>query len=347
MINSSSVTIPPVLILSTGRCGSTMVSNILNRHPRVLSLSEFFSYFGSVPFRFRHPTSNWMWKSYSRQRIHTRHMVQGRHEELLYPIDDPNARFTPDTVPPILCATLPHLTVRYEELFDTLEPIVRGQPRQPVADHLRHLFQWLCQRFDCCTWAERSGTSLLFASRLLRLFPDARLVHVYRDGRETALSMSHHYLFRVIAATIKVCSGLGIDIIASLRRDAYHRTSPWMEPFVSMCFNPKWLPYDKVTLADFGTLWSQMIEIADQTFAHFPSDRLLSLKFEDMQADPDTELRRFIRFIDPKLEDETWLHEACSIPRPTTSKFAQLAPAEQAALTEACRPGLERLGYSL
>ena len=324
-----------------------MVSNILNRHPCVLSLSEFFSYLGSAPFRFRHPTGNWMWKAYSRQRIHTRHMVRGRYEELLYPLDDPDSRFTQDNVPPILCAMLPHLTDRYEELFDALEPIVRGQPRQPISDHFRYLFAWLCQQFGCCTWVERSGGSLLFASRLLREFPEARVIHVYRDGRETAISMSRHYVFRVIVATIKVASGIGIDIIASIKRKAWYRTSPWLEAFASVCFNPERLPYDRVTLVDFGTFWSDMIAIGHRLFGHFPSDRLLNVRYEDVQADPDRENRRLIRFIAPSLEDEAWLQEVRSIPRQTPSKFAQLAPDEQAALTETCRPGLEQLGYSL
>ena len=42
--------IPPVLVLNTGRCGSTMISDILNRHPRILSLSEFFSFNGLAAF---------------------------------------------------------------------------------------------------------------------------------------------------------------------------------------------------------------------------------------------------------------------------------------------------------
>ena len=256
-------------------------------------------------------------------------------------------RFTQDNVPPILCAMLPHLTDRYEELFDALEPIVRGQPRQPISDHFRYLFAWLCQQFGCCTWVERSGGSLLFASRLLREFPEARVIHVYRDGRETAISMSRHYVFRVIVATIKVASGIGIDIIASIKRKAWYRTSPWLEAFASVCFNPERLPYDRVTLVDFGTFWSDMIAIGHRLFGHFPSDRLLNVRYEDVQADPDRENRRLIRFIAPSLEDEAWLQEVRSIPRQTPSKFAQLAPDEQAALTETCRPGLEQLGYSL
>ena len=117
MLNPSALAIPPVFVLSTGRCGSTMVSNILNRHPRVLSLSEFFSYIGMVPYR-RRPSGDRMWHIYSRPRHRTRIMLHGRYEELLYPLDDPNARFQKQEVPPILCATLPHLTEHYEDLFD-------------------------------------------------------------------------------------------------------------------------------------------------------------------------------------------------------------------------------------
>ena len=35
----------PIFVLSTGRCGSTTLSNILNLHP-ALSLSEFVSFTG-------------------------------------------------------------------------------------------------------------------------------------------------------------------------------------------------------------------------------------------------------------------------------------------------------------
>ena len=42
--------IPPAFVLSTGRCGSTMVSNLLNQHPRILSLSEVYSFTGLTVF---------------------------------------------------------------------------------------------------------------------------------------------------------------------------------------------------------------------------------------------------------------------------------------------------------
>jgi putative sulfotransferase len=33
----------PFFVVGTGRCGSTMISAFLGKHPAVLSLSEFFS----------------------------------------------------------------------------------------------------------------------------------------------------------------------------------------------------------------------------------------------------------------------------------------------------------------
>ncbi len=339
---------PPVLVLSTGRCGSTLVSNILNEHPRVLSLSEFFSLVGVHRLFFpRRLTGERMWEFLSRQSRRTRLMLREPHwEEFLYPIDKPGARFSADDVPPILCATLPHLTADYEALFDELEPVIRKQPKQSPGAHLRHLFGWLSEKFGTDVWAERSGASFLFGARVLREFPEARIVHVYRDGRETAISMSRHYLFRLIAATLKNSERLGLRPKAMMRRPwLWNNLTPWMEMIVSPLVRYEKLPIDKLVLTDFAALWSSMIELGDKMLSEVPADRVLNLKFEDLQTEPEHQVRRLIRFIDPDMEDEQWIQRASALPRPTPSKFAKLDSAEQAAVTEACRPGLEILGY--
>ena len=176
-------TIPPVLVLSTGRCGSTMVSNIPSLHPRVLSPSESLTCLGLKTFRPRRPSGEWMWKLYSRQSYRTRLLLKE--------------------------------------------------------------------------------------------------------------------------------------------------------------------PFDKLQITDFAAYWSTMIGLAHDVLGDLPSDRLLKLKLEDMQAAPEAQLRRLIRFIDPALEDEVWIQEASTIPSQTPSKFAKPDADEQAATTEACRPGLVRLGYAV
>ena len=350
MVETPDPGIPPVLVLGTGRCGSTMVSNLLNAHPRILSLSEFFSYVGMDAFRLTNPTGDQLWQIYSRQRPRTRLMLRESYEELLYPVDGPGQRYTRHDVPPILCATLPHLTEQYEALYEELESFVRAQPQQPTFLHFRNLFAHLCQRFGCHVWAERSGLTLLAGSRLLRQFPETRVIHIYRDGRETAASMSRHYLFRMIVATFKrlrmfrlflatmplMSKGGPSENIASL-----------MEAVIPRLVRYETLPFDKLKTTDFAAFWNALIALADRVLGELPPSRLLSLKLEDIQAEPESHLRRLVRFIDPALEDEDWIRKASAIPRPTPSRFQSIEPEERSAITEACRPGLDRLGYAV
>ena len=339
--------IPPVLILSTGRCGSTMLTDVLNLHPRILSVSEFFSAYQLSAFGKRRPTGDDMWKLYSVQSRRTKLALRETFHELLYPFGDPEARYTLRTVPPIMAITLPNLTDRYEDLYEELEPVVRAQPRQSPADHFRQTFRWLCERFGRRAWIERSGGSLLVAPLLLRNFPEARVIHIYRDGRDTSISLSGHPAFRGLLAKARKIRAWGVDPVKSMPLvQRFNRLGYWMDNFADVFIDNERLPCDEVTLTDFAAFWSGLIAIGHRTFGHFPPERLLNVKFEDVQVEPRRELRRIIRFISPELDDEEWLRKAAAIPRPTTrSRFDQLDEKHQAAVAEACLPGLELLGY--
>jgi hypothetical protein len=340
--------IAPVLILSTGRCGSTMVSDLLNRHPGILSLSEFFVPLGQAAFAWRRPDGERMWKTLTRQSSGLHAMLKDGHvvDESLYRYDAPGARFTPETMPPIIAVTLPHLTVDPEGLLDELEPLVRARPRMPLEDHYRALFQDLAEKLERRVWVERSGGTLMHAAKLLRLFPEARVIHVYRDGRDTAMSMSRHHNFRVLLGAILRCRRLGIDVQRRFLDRQGGLADVAME---SLAF--RLLDIEKTaalpTLEDFGRFWSDLILIGKQVFQDLPPDRLLNVKFEDVQAAPRETLGDLIRFIDPSLEDQAWIDEVSTVPRPGRSSFRTLPADQQAALTRACAPGLEHLGYSV
>ena len=341
------MTIPPVLVLSSGRCGSTMLSDILNRHPDILSLSEFFTYV-YVARWIRHPdlTGDRMWRILSKPTMVHRTLLGRQVDEVLYPFDDPRARFTPHSLPPILGVALPHLTERHESLFEELEPVVRAQPRQSPAEHFRHLFGWLSERFGAKVWIERSGASIGYAGALLRTFPEARAIHLFRDGRDVALSMRAHHATRRSLQFVRRFESLGVDVAGLLREEH----TPWavrlrvaLGAAVTMLL-PEKLEHDP-PLPEFGRLWSMTIEVGCRMLDQLPPERRLDVRFEDLQTDPEGQLRRLVRFIGPRLELDGWLREVSSLPRPTPSRFALLGAADQAALTEACRPGLELLGY--
>ena len=342
---------PPVFVLSTGRCGSTMVSEMLNKHPNILSVSELFSTLGLTAFPGRKVNGEWMWRLLNtpggRMRILARE-TRDTFSELLYPFDEPGHRFNAATLPPVMAITLPHLTDRYEELYDAIGPFVRARPRASAPDHYRALFDWLGVRLGRKVWIERHGGSLLLASRLLRNFPEARVVHVFRDGRETTLSLSRHPAFRFVVGRMNRARRARLDLYKLVERLEGH---DWI---TSLLDNLQWLrpipdsDFDhQATLPEFGEFWSRMIETGHRVFGHFPPERLLNLRFEDMQANPERESRRLIRFIAPELENDDWVAEVSKIPRKTSSKFARLDPEMQRAITEACRPGLVRLGYAV
>lgn len=323
-----------------------MVSGMLNRHPAVLSLSEFFVPLGPAAFAWQQLDGRRFWRILSRQSVPLHAMLKDGHvvEEALYPHADPAARFSAHDLPPILATTLPHLTDAHEALFDELAAFVTPRPRAALADQYRALFEYLMQRFRRRVWIERSGASLMVAAKLMRLFPEARIVHVYRDGRETAMSMRHHHNFRVLLTVLLRCRQLGLDVRPRLRASTGR---PIDVPLTAMLYRLfAGSARAEPRLADYGAFWSDLILLADELFRDLPPDRLLQLRFEDLQRAPREGLSALIRFVDPGLEDERWLAECAAMLRPTRSKAADLPADERAALAAACLPGLRTLGYA-
>lgn len=339
--------IPPVLILSTGRCGSTLLSNMLAKHPGVLSLSEFFVPLGSAAFAHRAPSGPQLWSVLSRQTPALHMMLEDGIvvDEGLYPFGSPGARFTPADIPPVMCVTLPHLSAAHEALYDELEPWVKARPAGPLGEQYRALFEHLAEKFGRRVWIERSGGSLTLAARLLRLFPEAKVIHVYRDGRDTALSMSRHHNFRMLLAVLEKARRLGMDATRNWTRSDI---GPWphrLEKLMFRLWDVEAMKRQTFPVTEYGKLWSRMIEVGGSVLNSLPADRLLSVRFEEVQQQPRERLDALIRFIHPDLTDEAWLDEASAMLRPTRSQYLSLPEVEQQALTAACAPGLRQLGY--
>lgn len=344
---SDAADIPPVLVLSTGRCGSTLVSEMLNRHPDILSLSEVFATLGPEALARPAPSGEQLWRVFSRQSsglaaiLNSGEMV----DEGLYPVDDPQARFSIETVPPVMTVALPHLTPDHEALYDELEAFMRPLPRCPLADQFRAIFGFLQERLGKRVWVERSGGSLMLAYRLLRLFPEAHVIHVHRDGRDVALSMAKHHNFRVLVGALKRCRAFGLDPQAPFRKDRGGMADVWFQTLFFRLFDARKLA-GSVEDTDLARYWSDIVEIGMDAFDTLPSDRLLTVAFADLAEEPRTVMDGLIRFIDPSLAKESWLDEVSGMIRPTRSKAASLPRADFAALGAAAAPGLARLGYT-
>lgn len=336
----------PVFIVSTGRCGSTMLSNMVNLHPDLLSISEFFTSIASRAFLGRNLTGEAVFKRLNTLSPVGRelHRNQLWMDEFLYP-RGPDARYLPHEVPPILCTTLPHITNDHEKIWDELAAVLRTRGRTTLAAHYRFVFDWLAHRFDRKTWIERSGASLQYIPSLHRMFPEARYVHIYRDGRDTALSMSKHHFFRLRVQAETTLSRLGFDPSASRHTLGTSRYAPFGEWLLGCFFSAKRHCRTQIGLEQFGKAWSRMIMQGLGHLESLPPDRVLAMRYESVLSSPRTELARFIRFIGPEFEDEGWLTAACALTRDFPPRWPRLDQEQQVRLSAACEPALTVLGY--
>ena len=147
--------------------------------------------------------------AHPRQTLMLRHDVM--MDEALYR-PGPGRRFDQASgIPAIAATTLPHLGGDPDARFDWVAAFVRDLPPAPIGQQYTTLFDHLRDERAARLWVERSGGSLRVVRRLRAHFPEARFVHVVRDGRNVALSMSRHYGFRLALVASQMTEILGVD----------------------------------------------------------------------------------------------------------------------------------------
>jgi putative sulfotransferase len=341
----------PFFVVGTGRCGSTMLSDLLREHESVLSLSEFFCFttdFGgriAQAFAPEPVDAAQLWGLIAgappKQSMMVRHGV-GIPEMLYRP--GPSARFSAETgVPALMQTTLPHLTPDAEALFSEVEAFVAELPPAPMADHYARLFAWLTDRFGKRMWVERSGGSLRVVRRLVQAFPDARFVHIVRDGRACARSMSRHFGFRMALTAMQLTEILGVDPYESTDRTFLGDVPDDLVRFLPEAFDAEAFRRWETPLPLCGYYWSGEIRAGVRALLSLPGDRVLTLRYEDFLSDPERSLSRLAGFLGPEFADDAWVRAAAPKIRTTATKLESLDAAELRALDEACRPGFATL----
>ena len=128
-------------IVGTGRCGSTLLCNMLSRHPDALMISECLSALDRA--------------NAFNPGIHTRDQLKALllsnvpltdlavrrgliAKELLYEAESQAAAITPG----FMYITLPALTDNAEALFDEMMAAVDTFPDQSMTQHYLQIFHW-------------------------------------------------------------------------------------------------------------------------------------------------------------------------------------------------------------
>lgn len=339
---------PPVFVVSTGRCGSTLLTNMLRLNAEILSLSEFFGMLLTGPFPPGELTGPDYWALLSTPHpfVTMAYRAGAPIEEFLYS-PGPGSRFAAQTgIPPILVTPLPHLTDEPQRLFDEIGPFTQALPPAPAATQHRRLFGWLRQRMGAKVWVERSGFSLRYLAQLMDLFPDARFVHLYRDGRECAYSMSRSGAFRLGTVWLRLHEALGVnpyleDVPASV-------TVPEsLIPLMPGSFDPAAFEAIDLPVEDFGRIWSDQVLTGLDALEQLPAERLLEVSYEYLVADTRGTLARLAAFIGVEAS-APWIESASGLVSSRAPRWRALPEADREKLVLACDKAMSRLypGYA-
>jgi sulfotransferase family protein len=333
---------PLTFVVGTGRCGSTMLSRILHLHPDVLSVSELFVVLQAATRQDGFPTA-----SIDGQQLWN--IVAANHPildaqirdglgapELCYPYG--RGRFDLATgVPLINHSTLPMLTDDPDALFDELAAEVPTWPERPATEHYRALFGWLADRLGRRVVVERSGSSIKHFALLREHFPEARFVHMLRDGPDCALSMSRHPGFRMEVMVHDAIRAAGVPPAAGWK--VIVEPPPEYAGLISPPFDARRFMDYHIPAATFGRRWSDMVCAGLAEFGRVPADHWITLWFEDLLDDPGAQLSRLAEFIGVPCPPQ-WVREGSKlIDRSRAGQSKQLDPDTLASLRSACEPG--------
>lgn len=342
----------PTFIIGTGRCGSTMLSNMLRQHPKILSISEFFCF--TTDFGGR------IYEAFSEQLIDGKTFFQlfgeisprsnllVKHDvapsEFIYPFNSSKYRFSSKTgIPPILNVTLPHLTANCDDLFDEIKLLFIGRSTTTVREHYNYFFDWLQHKFNKSLWIERTGGSLVIVEQLLNTFPNARFIHLVRDGRDCAISMSNHLGFRLFVLGQILTEYLGIDPYKCNDRTNLDKLPLKYKNFLPENFDRQAFLEYQLPLSICGELWSQQILNGLKVFNELSQERVLTLVYEDLLDNPELSLQKLALFLGKEFVNSSWIEKAAGIIRRPRSSWKNLPVSSQYEVTEKCQIGFEVL----
>jgi putative sulfotransferase len=288
---------------------------MIRLHPRVLSISEWFTVLGA-PACFDHKRLDAP-AFLEMLTVPTRDVIElvARHPELpeLKVPERLRVRAASEGIAPVLLIPLPHLDTHPEGVLGQLRWHLRHLTPRSLSEWHVTAFSFLARYYGKPLWLERSDGSLAYLYALCQLWSNARYIHIYRDGLACALSMYRHPYFRVRVAR------------ASARRPL---------PIGQCLESPP-------PIEQFGAYWSAVIAGGLRLLRRLPREDVLHVSYEQLLAEPRSVLRRVEQFLEGPTEADQWVERAKGCIRPCQSTSD--GPNSNARLERACLMGMYEL----
>jgi len=288
------------IIISNGRSGSTLLSDLIVEEPQTCSVQEYFMSLAPWNRSTEVLTGPEYWDVLSepKEELSVLFRIGAPPKEIRYPA---HGRYAGDLtgLPRILAVTLPALSDDPDALFDSLAEPVKRFPAQPVGAHHQAFLDLLAERAGKQRWVERSGGSSQITTSLLESFPAAKFVYLTRDWTATAKSMSKHSSFQIVQLRIEAMARYGVDpITAEPGADVPAELADYLPGRLTAETLRRRGDDQRLFLGLCAFMSSQ----AEQALADHPPAHLHRMAYEELVADPVGELTtlgEFLGFADP------------------------------------------------
>lgn len=290
--NGASAEQPGTIIVCSGRCGSTLVSDLLAEHEAMVPLLEFFGSQYQAGMAQDVLTGERFWDLVTEPWLSMNTVVKlGRvPKEVRY---DLSRHETPPELSGLLGFTLPAISDDPDALLAELSGLVPEFPDQQLGAHYRQLFALLARYGGKPRWVEKSAASGLYVSELLEMFPGVRIVYLTRDIVDVALSMTNHSMFLMADLSVTFRQRCGFDPFVKGSRPAGAAVPPDLEHLLPENLTPSVLDYragSEASLMNLLAFQAMMARKADDALRDLPEDRALRIAYEDLLADPEGQL---------------------------------------------------------
>ena len=329
-------------ILGTGRCGSTILSKMLDLHPSVAVLSEFLislDFYGK--FGDRPVTGDELARlldcgleSTGQLKKIVAHLATPEitFDAEAAPVSVDAGAYRDKVLPDLMLLPLGHLFEDPPKMFEQILRYAMAQPTRMLSAQYAALFDWIVRRAGKTVWIERSGGSIASLPELVELFPNGRFLHLHRDPLDAALSMQAHHHFRLRAFQhyeLRTADGITWN---DLDDGDLNNDLP-MSPKLQAIFD------HPVPLEYFLRDWSDAVLRGMKAVRHLAPAQYAEVSFEAMLSDPASTLQSIVDFFD--LPDEPgWIDEACALLKKGQAAHVEPNAAQQALLERYCHAAM-------